>query len=420
MTRIRILVASVVVLAAILAAVSPAMVYYSRYYIQETLLVCLTFLVLAAGWRYVRTRKIGWIMLAGAGLGLMHGTKETCVIPAAALLGAAGLSVLWTRWADQHASRVAAHVRLWSLVTGGAAACLVSTSLFSVFFTNPSGPWNSVRTFGTYLQRAEGSIHEHPWYYYLGMLLYSHSGRAPVWTEGLIVVLAGVGFIAALRRRTTGEYSGLPRFVAFYTLLMTAIYSAIPYKTPWCMLGFLHGMILLAGVGATALLGWLKSGYARIPIGVLLLCATVHLAWQARQLTTRFELSQSNPYVYAHPVADVVRLGAYVERLADAAPAGRRVPVQVIADNCWPLPWYLRRLEQLGYPPTVLEQPAADIVIVSQELRAELEASLRDDYRADAYGLRPDQVVFVYVKRALRLEYERQVQQHAGTTATLP
>ncbi|HEX2974040.1 MAG TPA: hypothetical protein VHP11_17035, partial [Tepidisphaeraceae bacterium] len=43
-------------------------------------------------------------------------------------------------------------------------------------------------------------------------------------------------------------------FLASYTVLLTAAYSAVPYKTPWCLLGFLHGMILLAAVGAVALI----------------------------------------------------------------------------------------------------------------------------------------------------------------------
>lgn len=52
----------------VLTAVSPAMVFYSRYYIQETLLVCFT-LVIAAGWRYVQSRRIDWVLLAGVGVG---------------------------------------------------------------------------------------------------------------------------------------------------------------------------------------------------------------------------------------------------------------------------------------------------------------------------------------------------------------
>ncbi|GAH58736.1 unnamed protein product, partial [marine sediment metagenome] len=72
--------------------------------------------------------------------------------------------------------------------------------------------------------------------------------------EAVIVLLSVVGFIAAITKKGISfANADLLRFIAFYTLAMTAIYSAIPYKTPWCMLGFLHGMILLAGVGAVVL-----------------------------------------------------------------------------------------------------------------------------------------------------------------------
>src|SRR2546427_6695174 len=70
--------------AAIFTAASPAMVFYSRYYIHEMLLVFFTFLALAAGWRYWRTRKLGWALLSGTGLGLMSATKENFVITVAA------------------------------------------------------------------------------------------------------------------------------------------------------------------------------------------------------------------------------------------------------------------------------------------------------------------------------------------------
>jgi len=42
--------------AAIFIAVSPAMVFYSRYFIHEMLLVFFTALTLGAGWRYVQAR----------------------------------------------------------------------------------------------------------------------------------------------------------------------------------------------------------------------------------------------------------------------------------------------------------------------------------------------------------------------------
>jgi uncharacterized protein (TIGR03663 family) len=43
--------------AALLTAVSPAMVFYSRYYIQEMLLVCFTFGAVIAWWRFLRSVK---------------------------------------------------------------------------------------------------------------------------------------------------------------------------------------------------------------------------------------------------------------------------------------------------------------------------------------------------------------------------
>src|SRR5262245_15158322 len=70
--------------AAVFTATSPAFVFYSRYFIHEMLLVFFTFLALGAGWRYWRTRKLGWIVLAGAALGLMQSTKETFIISLAA------------------------------------------------------------------------------------------------------------------------------------------------------------------------------------------------------------------------------------------------------------------------------------------------------------------------------------------------
>ena len=53
---------------------------YSRYYIQEMLLVSFTFGAIASALRYFQDRKWGWAALAGIFLGLMHATKETSII----------------------------------------------------------------------------------------------------------------------------------------------------------------------------------------------------------------------------------------------------------------------------------------------------------------------------------------------------
>src|SRR6266516_6545095 len=81
--------------AALFTAVSPAMVFYSRYFIHEMLLVFFTALTLGAGWRYTQTHRVKWAILAGVGLGLMWTTKETFVISVAAMV-LAGAVTGWT------------------------------------------------------------------------------------------------------------------------------------------------------------------------------------------------------------------------------------------------------------------------------------------------------------------------------------
>ena len=75
----------------------------------------------------------------------------------------------------------------------------------------------------------------------------SHGG--PSWSEGLIVALAAGRIL--WQRCADGLL--LLRLIAFYTFWLTLIYTVLPYKTPWCLLGFYHGMILLAGAGAVLL-----------------------------------------------------------------------------------------------------------------------------------------------------------------------
>ncbi|MCK4342010.1 MAG: TIGR03663 family protein [Phycisphaerae bacterium] len=420
---------SAAISAGLLAAVSPAMVFYSRYYIQETLLVFFTFLVIAAGWRALRastafhkshgygeTRElrraagVGWALLAGVGLGLMHATKETCIIAFGTLVGGVLLTVLWSRWVDVTGDDGHSRpptLKCWATraaIVAMLGAVFVSITLFSGFFTNLSGPLDSLRAYTTYFGRAAGQTHDQPWYYYLRMLLYTHHASGPVWSEALIVALSAIGIVAALRRKSiAGTQQAFLCFLAFYTLLLTGIYSVIPYKTPWCMLGFLHGMILLAGVGTVVIVRAVGGGSLRLAVVFMLLIAGVtHLGHQAWQSNTRFFTDPRNPYVYAHPLNDVVKLTAYLDQLARACPPDEPLIIKVMVPNCWPLPWYLRRFEHVGYWETVPAEPDADIIIASHTLQPELDQQLQNDYEIYYYGLRRDETVALYVRNDLR------------------
>ena len=146
-----------VVMAALLAAISPAMVFYSRYYIQETLLVFFMLAALGCGWRYLRTRRLAWILAAGAAVGMMHATKETWILSAAAAVAAAGLTWGWSRLRDAHVpltppgegsrgegSSCLCLRLLFHILAAVLTACLVAAAFFSMFGKNWQGPGNSI------------------------------------------------------------------------------------------------------------------------------------------------------------------------------------------------------------------------------------------------------------------------------------
>ena len=393
--------------AALFTAISPAMVFYSRYYIHEMLLVFFTFLALAAGWRYTRSRKIAWALLAGGAIGLMQATKETFVLALAAMTAALILNYIWSRqlataphvpfkYNFQHA---AAALALW------AAVWLV---LFSSFFANAAGPLDALRTYLPNLHRAAAaSPHVHHWYFYLHRLAFYYSGNGPVWSEALIGMLALIGIFAAFTRHgLSGSHPGFIRFLAFYTLALTAIYSALPYKTPWCLLSFWHGMILLAGVGTVAIFQWTRRKRTKLAAAILLLAASAQLACQAWNTSTTYSADHRNPYVYAQTSPNLLELVSQIEALAKASPQGRDTVIKVMspADDYWPLPWYLRQFKNTGWWDTLPPDPYAPIMIVSAQLHANLDEQ-KTHVMVGYFTLRPQVFLELYVQTDLWRAY---------------
>jgi uncharacterized protein (TIGR03663 family) len=366
--------------AVFLIAVSPAMVFYSRYYIQETLLVCFTFGIIACGYRYILSRKIIWALLAGLFVGLAHATKETCVITFGSIIFALILVVLLNRKSTSVSFRdiKKSHVLLMILT-----AILVSFCFYSSFFTNIPGTLDSLRFWSTYLDRAgQNDCHIHPWYYYLKWIGFNHQAGTPVWSEAFILLPAVFGLLAIFTSRGREillRYKNinlnLLRFIAFYTIIMTIIYSTVPYKTPWCMLSFLHGYILLASVGMVVILGELKAVPLKLVFGLLLLAGMGHLIWQAYQANYTYCAAPANPYVYGHTSADIYQIEKRINEMAEVDPQGRNMNMAVICPghDYWPLPWDLRSFTRVRYLDRVTNDiENCSLVIASPQVEAEL------------------------------------------------
>jgi uncharacterized protein (TIGR03663 family) len=397
--------------AAVLLAVSPAMVFYSRMYIQESMFACFTLAFTIALGRAATEPGLRWPLLAGLAAGLAVATKETSAIVLPAAIVACGVAIRSVRAGGASVRAGGASVRAGGasalpisdtkvrLLVGLASATLVAALFYSSFLTDPAGILGPFRAAGDYVQRGTApAAHVQPWHYYLGLLTWSASGGL-VWTESLVLLLALVGAVASWREGFWGRY------LVLNTAIVTAIFSAIPYKTPWNLLPFYVLLIVLAGVGVSHLLRVSRLRPVRAAIAVAFLAASAHLAWQAWRASVVYASDPRNPYVYAHTVPDAVRMAARIRALAALHPDGALTRVSVIAPphEQWPLPWYLRSMPNVGYwtEPTDPNALSAPIVVGAMDRTGTLDAAFGDGYVSEFFGLRPEVLLALYVERDL-------------------
>ncbi len=395
-------------LALMMTAVSPMMVYYSRYFIMEMQLTLLMALTLGCFWRYSQAGGRLWLVLGGMALGFAHATKETFIINVAAALAGWVLARIFVgEFAPRQSNSLSLMSRskkngvsapwAWVLLP----ALLVSVASYSGGFKDWKAVQDSVLTYANYLERSGGSGHEKPWHYYLTLIFWRKDGL--VWSEAMIGGLGLLGMLNAF----LGEHKSTSRqaflvFLTGYTGVTFAIYSMLSYKTPWCILTAQHSLTLLAGAGASWLWSACQGGVARLIYKVAVGVGIYFLCGQSKFANEEYRADQRNPYVYSHTTTDLMRLVSEVEKVA--ASLGSKFSAQVInRDSGWPLPWYWRALSKVGYQVEVPAQVEAPVIIVEAEQLPTLKARLGN--RVDAYtesgpyGLRPGVHLWLLVSK---------------------
>ncbi|GAC1472341.1 MAG: hypothetical protein PVSMB5_21930 [Ktedonobacteraceae bacterium] len=88
-------------LACFLLAISPSMVYYSRFAREDIYMACFTMLLVVAIMRYIHTRKAGWLITAALAFTLSYATKEATFLTIAVFGSFLGALLVWElgiRW----------------------------------------------------------------------------------------------------------------------------------------------------------------------------------------------------------------------------------------------------------------------------------------------------------------------------------
>jgi len=408
----------------VFAALSPAMVFYSRYYIQETLLVFFVFGLIVFGYRYLCNRRLIWIILAGICAGLAFATKETSVIAFASIAVSAVVVYLIPN-RQKAAANKTQKIKPLHIIYALIAAIGISALFFSSFGSNISGITDSVKIFEPYLLRAgQSPKHIHPWYYYFQILLFWHEGAGPIWNELVIVIPAIAGCFLSFFGNVPGDRR-FRQFIAVYIVVMAAVYAAIPYKTPWCMLGFLQPMTLMAGLAVAWCFSKITARFKPL-LFILAAAGCAYLGYLTLMSNFRYYDHPANPYTYSHPTGDVFKIDEKLDDLARASDRPLIVRVIYPDHEYWPLPWYFRDLPKTGWHSEVTDKIGdADIIIADLRLRPPITEVLYEhrvpgqrNLYVPAFAqwqrLRPGARVQMYV-RATLWQRMRQIPLRAGS-----
>jgi predicted membrane-bound mannosyltransferase len=288
------------------------------------------------------------------------------------------------------------------------------------------------------LGRAGGQGHEKPFGYYLkllcggslsgrdvldwqdwqSVLCLTADARRAVFTEGVLLVFAVIGCFAAFTAKASRNQSNhLMRFLAVYSVAVFFIYSIISYKTPWCIMGAWHGLLIMAGIGADAVIRLFWNRWARRTVITLLGLACAHLALQSWRATRDFARETRNPYNYSMTSPDVLDWVEKIEHFAELHPDGRNLRIdQSDLNGGWPLPWYLsRRFPNYHWQGGAMDLENAAVLLLSKAsddtLHTQLastpgqEEAFAQQYAAEQITLYPSGSLRIYIKKDLWDQY---------------
>ena len=291
---------------ALLLGTSPLFVFFATDFIQEMLLAAFTMMMFwsAVGYWHsaqplttnhqpLTTKKIKpgtWAILFGIAAGLAFATKETAILTFAAAAIAflvsnllfkvssstpqpetrnqkpetpnSKLQTLNSKQETLNSKLETLNSKLFHFILALAGFTLTSLLLYSSFASNWQGVYNAfIAAPLSYLHRAAGSTvsqgaaaHVHPWWQYLYWMFGDEHGFL------LFFILCGIGggclarfvWLTIRPEARTLIRAPLQRtflFMFAYSLILLALYSLIPYKTPWCALQITIGLLLAAFFG---------------------------------------------------------------------------------------------------------------------------------------------------------------------------
>jgi uncharacterized protein (TIGR03663 family) len=387
--------------AGVILAVSPTILYFSRFAREDIYLAALTLALFVACFRFLRRPHPATVALIGALIALCFATKESGLVSVAFvgaffILAAVVQGVVARRagrsFADGEVLSAIRAVHWSGWVYGLAALLFLYSLLFTVFFAR-STCMTTAYTMGGHAHPAHSTSCLNAVFYGLDYWRAQQEvarGGDKAWLYGAILIgeewpvmlLAAVGAVAAFLRPTT-----LRLFLVWIFATTLAFYCWGSERFAWLAIHPLVPAVLLAGVGLQALWEW----RSRIGRGVALAgvaLGAAYLVYASFEANAKLGADPRSLLVSTQSSLQVKQVANQVRALARSQKADGKPPLTITIDSSqgatFPYAWYFRH-DEVGYIDMTTDGyvPNTQVLVMTIEARDKLKPNL------SAYAGRP-------------------------------
>jgi uncharacterized protein (TIGR03663 family) len=416
---------------AFLLSFSPSMVYFSRFFRNDMIIVFCTLATVAGAARYLENlhsqKRLPYLILVASSLAIAVSSKENAYLIILMFGAYSGIYILYrfySYWKKENLSlkealslKVSAFLPfLPELLLSGVLFIFIVMFFYTSLFRYDVSPLSIVeKAFSHWMEMHRIERIGGPFYYYIPILLTY---------ESPIILFGTLGIFHFLKKNDKNTPFFL--FLSYWAISSFLLYSYLQEKVPWLVVHIVLPFGILAGaylgeffvlrpenrqmkhtsnsenriyvIERTSVPGSNHSKTHILLAGVLALTLIISLF---QCISVNFYRSMEDAELMTHTQAspDIREL---MQKIEGFNLGSQTLKIDVVDPNnlYWPLPWYLRDYENANYsrkPPTKVSYDAI-IVPASYQMYREIP---EEEYASYNFTLRPGKEFTLYYNEKL-------------------